>query len=659
MKEEPLLEAIHFFEAHRKEYLRSDEILLDFNLVKEFSLELSDGLLLNPLETLEIFTTASERVFMKEKKILLTNVGNYKNIHKLENKDAGHLFTIKGIIKKITKVILRTVDITYECSKCQDLITLPQDTRRKIEPKKCSNCGSKFPNIKFFVHSEHHNDIQELNLEEIQGELDGSRQPQQLRVLLQEENTKYLCGKLQAGRRVEIIGRIEKLPKFMSPRDELSNLTEFMMYANNFVNLDKEEDDEVTEEEVEKIKEIAYGPNPLETLAKSLVPEIFGNLPVKRALVLQAVRGVEKTRTDGSLTNDMISILLCGDVGIAKSRTLKSVTMRTPRARMVVGTKTSKVGLGAMVSKDELTGEWSLEVGSLVLASGSTLCLDEMDKMFKEHLSELLEPMSSGTVSINKAGISALLPARTSILAAANPIKGNYDLNQPLAAQVNLDTPILNRFDLIFILLDKNNEKFDSEATQYVFSTHKEKVEVEISSELFRKYIAYCRRIKPVLDDELLAHLQDFYVTLRKQTNRAQAIPFNLRSVEAIIKLAEAHAKLRLSEKVEVLDFNVAKEIFMSSIKELAVDDETGQLDMSRLSQKVPMSKRSKMESFLEIFHKLAEENEIVEYSRLVAEAKESGMKYWEVDMFLNELRRLGQIYEPTSKKFKVVEASE
>jgi replicative DNA helicase Mcm len=282
-----------------------------------------------------------------------------------------------------------------------------------------------------------------------------------------------------------------------------------------------------------------------------------------------------------------------------------------------------------------------------------------MDKMFKEHLSELLEPMSSGTVSINKAGISALLPARTSILAAANPIKGNYDLTQPLAAQVNLDTPILNRFDLIFILLDKNNEKFDSEATQYVFSTHKEKVEVEISSELFRKYIAYCRKVKPVLDDELLAHLQDFYVTLRKQTNRAQAIPFNLRSVEAIIKLAEAHAKLRLSEKVEVLDFNVAKEIFMSSIKELAVDDETGQLDMSRLSQKVPMSKRSKMESFLEMFHKLAEENEIVEYSRLVAEAKESGMKYWEVDMFLNELRRLGQIYEPTSKKFKVVEASE
>ena len=155
-------------------------------------------------------------------------------------------------------------------------------------------------------------------------------------------------------------------------------------------------------------------------------------------------------------------------------------------------------------------------------------------------------------------------------------------------------------------MLDKNNEKFDSEATNYVFSTHKQKVEVEISSELFRKYIAYCRRVKPILDEELLSHLQDFYVTLRKQTNRAQAIPFNLRSVEAIIKLAEAHAKLRLSEKVEVLDFNVAKEIFMSSIKELAVDDETGQLDMSRLSQKVPMSKRGKMESFLELFHKIA-----------------------------------------------------
>ena len=133
------LEIQRYFGLH-KEYFRSPEIILDLNDLKEYSDNLVNNLLYKSKETLEAFRTVAQRVFLSDKNVLLTNVGNFKEIHKLQNKDSGELFTIKGIIKKITKVILRTVEITYECASCGCLVTIPQDTRRKIEPRRCG-CG--------------------------------------------------------------------------------------------------------------------------------------------------------------------------------------------------------------------------------------------------------------------------------------------------------------------------------------------------------------------------------------------------------------------------------------------------------------------------------------------------------------------------------------
>lgn len=572
---------------------------------------------------------------------------NFKQIHKLDKEDLGKLLKFRGRIKRLGKRMPRTIGLVYKCPFCETLITTPQHGRKRELPKKCS-CGRRGG---FIFENTQEENFQELNLEELQSDLKGGRQPQQLRVSIEGA----LCKRdLQGGRLIEVTGIVGKLPRYMSQKDEESNLCDFVLSVQDFTDLDKEEDEDISEEELKQIKEIANCGNPLDKLANSVVPEIFGNLPIKRAIVLQMMRGNSRKRSDGSMTNSMINILLVGDPGVAKSRTLRAAISRTPSARFVVGTKTSRVGLGAMVVKDELTGEWSLEVGNLILANESTLAVDELDKMPKEHLSELLEPMSSGIVTISKAGINATLPARTSILASSNPIRGSYNVTHPLAQQIGLDAPILNRFDLIFILLDKRNETFDSEATNYVFNLGEEKA-LDISVDLFRKYVSYTRKLKPKLDKSILPHIQDFYVNLRKQSSRDDAIPVNLRSVEALVKLSQAHAKLRLSDNVEIVDFNVAKEIFMSSVKELAVDAETGMLDMSRLSQKIPQSKRSKLESFYEILDDMSQEKSPLTYDEIIEKAKNKGIKNWDVHMFLDELKRNGEIFQPTNKTYSFV----
>lgn len=643
-----LIEAKNFFSFTK---IKGDSrknlnlISLDFLELTEYSVRLSDYLLLNPKKAICLLERAiNELGYINNPCILIENLTSRLDINKVRARHIGQLFAIRGVIKRLTKVLPRTVDINYSCPTCGTVIQIPQLGKKRLEPTKCS-CGRKGG---FKVEAENIRNIQELNLEEVQDELDG-KQPQQVRVYLEEWLTDAsLCSRLQPGKRVEIIGIIDKLPLFMTQNDTESNLSEFMLYANNIILETSEEDLSITEEDELRIKEISLE-NPLDKLAYSLIPEVYGNDIVKKAICLQCVKGVSKDRSDGSSSREDINILLCGDVGVAKSVTLKAAVARTPKSKMVVGTKTSKVGLGAMAVKDELTNTWSLEVGALALANGSMLAIDELDKMYKEHLSELLEPMSASTITINKAGISATLPAKTSILASANPIHGNYELDQPLAKQIDLPSPILNRFDLIFVLIDKPNKEYDSMAVEHIFHSYKEKMVPEIPLELFKKYITYCKRLKPTLHPSLMEHIRDFYVDLRNRSKGVKSIPVNLRNMEAVVKLAEAHAKIRLSNLVEVEDLEEAKKIFLFCVEQLLMDKDMNVIDISRTSSRVPQAKRPMMEWLLELLHTMEEESSSREFlfKDVVKRAVSKGLEYWKVKNILEYLKMENEIIEP------------
>lgn len=642
-----------YFNLIKKEInVKENSIILNPDSLILYMPTLFDKLLDNPEETIEEMERAVELVFLKKKKIILEKLDyNELKIREIRVNNLNKLFRFKGVIKRITRIVPRTVNITYECSSCGDTIVIPQDKKKKRGPKNCWSCKRKGG---FRVIKEEKKDVQELNLEELPEDLEG-RQPQQLRIYLEEELTeKNFSGKLQPGKRVEVIGIVKTLPAFMSSKDEELNLAEFIVLANNIIPLDEEEMI-ITGEDEKTILEISQN-NPLEKLAESLAPEIYGNDMVKKAIVLQMVKGVSKEKSDKSLSREDIHILLVGDPGVAKSVTLKATILRIPRARLIVGTKTSRVGLGAMAIKDELLNVWSLEAGALVLSSGSLLGLDEIDKLYKENLSELLEPMSSGTITINKAGISATLPAKTSILASANPIQGNFNLLKPLPEQIDLPPPILNRFDLIFVMLDIPKEEFDEKSVEHVFRTHQEKKEAEIPIDLFKKYIFYCRKLKPKVREDLLDDLKEFYITLRQKSVNpsTRALPINLRNVEGLIRLSEAHAKLRMSEYVEMEDLEVAKDIFIYCLNQLAIDSETGLVDTSRLVQKVPISKRAKMERLLDMIEELSKIQPIIPYEEILKKAENMGMKHWEINTYLEQLKKESQIYEPTNGVFSI-----
>ena len=229
---------------------------------------------------------------------------------------------------------------------------------------------------------------------------------------------------------------------------------------------------EISQETRDQINELVQTPGLYDRLAKSVAPEIYGHEDVKKALMLMLVGGTIVVTGDGMKIRGDLNMCLMGDPGVAKSQLLKHICKIAPRAVYTTGRGSSGVGLTASVNRDPVTEEMVLEGGALVLADNGIACIDEFDKMDETDRTAIHEVMEQQTISISKAGITTTLNARTSILAAANPQYGRYNVKMKATDNINLPAALLSRFDLLFLLLDTPSIESDLRLAQHVTHVH-------------------------------------------------------------------------------------------------------------------------------------------------------------------------------------------
>ncbi|MFN4336442.1 MAG: minichromosome maintenance protein MCM [Candidatus Nitrosocaldus sp.] len=404
----------------------------------------------------------------------------------------------------------------------------------------------------------------------------------------------------------------------------------------------------IIEEDEREIKRLASRPDLYDLLISSFAPHIYGHEIIKEAILLQIVGSPQRELEDSTKLRGDINILLVGDPGTAKSELLKYAARIAPRGLYTSGRGSTAAGLTAAVIRDK-SGMMMLEAGAVVLGDQGLVCIDELDKMRAEDRSALHEVMEQQTCSVAKGGIVATLNARTSILAAANPILGKYDPYRNITENVNLPIPLLTRFDLIFAIRDEPNREGDANLARHILGIHR-RIGYEhippIPIDLLRKYLAYAKRFNPLLSKDAEDRIFEYYMQMRANAS-PDSITITARQLEALIRLATARARLMLRDTVTVEDAERAIYIFNVMLNKVGIDVKTGKVDLGVLHG-MPSSERSKMQLFLDVFNALSgKDQNPVEEQALIAELAKTG-KFTEDEAreWIRKANAQGIIYE-------------
>ena len=376
---------------------------------------------------------------------------------------------------------------------------------------------------------------------------------------------------------------------------------------------------------------------------------------------------VEGTHT--YLSNNVIS---------HNSQLLSYIRHIAPRSVYTSGKGSSSAGLTAAAVRDDFGDgqQWTLEAGALVLADQGIAAVDELDKMAADDRSAMHEALEQQQISVSKAGINATLKSRCSLLGAANPKYGRFDQYEPIGEQIDLEPALVSRFDLIFTVTDKPDPEEDSRLARHILQTNyagelntqREKVtssefteaEVEdqteevapaVDPELLRKYIAYSRRnVYPTMSEEARQAIEDFYVDLRAEGQGEDApVPVTARQLEALVRLAEASARVRLADEVTQEDADRVIEIVRSCLQDIGVDPETGEFDADVVETGRSKTQRDRVKNIRSIIGEIQEEfDEGAPVEEVLDRAEEVGMEASKAEHEIEKLKQKGEVYQPS-----------
>ena len=626
-------------------------LIVDFSLLEKFDMTLAEKLLNGPEEMLDAAKKALSNFDLPEGSIKIAprfkNIPESKNIRirNLRSANLGKFLTLEGIVKRASEVNPEVAVVIYACPDCGSKIKAYQTERISRPPSFC-DCGRKsgFKEIdkKLF-------DARWITIEEPYEIAEGEKQGSISVFLRDDLNIPLMQRKCDPGNRLKINGVLKEMKKFERGKEK-TQLTIYM--EANYVEPTEIEWEEITvsDEDEQKIKDFAADPEIYEKIVKSIAPSIYGMKEVKKAIMLQMFGGVQHETPDKVKVRGDIHILLLGDPSVAKTQLLKLVSSVIPRGKYVSGRGATAAGLTASVVKDELMGGWALEAGAMILANKGVIAIDEFDKISKEDQIAMHEAMSTQTISIAKASIIATLPAKVAVLAGANPKLSRFDPGKSVADQIDIPDTLLSRFDLKFALRDIPDKIKDEKLASHILETrlNPSRAEPIIAPNFLRKYIAYTKsKCLPKMTKEAAEALKHFYLEMRSQSE-GNMVAITLRQNEALMRLSEASAKIRLSDIVEISDAQRAIDIMRFSLMQLGYDSETGKFDVDKLEGSVSASQRSKINKILDILRILEKElGKPVAKEEILAAAQEEAIDAATAEETLSRLKREGMIFEP------------